>query len=297
MLDKILKRTRAGQVTTGGGDRRRGWVQPTKYFQPPEAGMGRASCCLLAVLAVCATACSNLREPPLPHASAYERHEIEQMRSLLAERESQRESQEREIVRLQQLLAEKDAQIHAYQAMQQGQAKTLRETNTQATHARIKLRRMATLPDAASSIAEVEVAMEQLKSVPLAASEKLTQKQAQRLMKAAVASFEEENYMAAMDYAAKASGFLDMINSNRASGQRGSGQVTTPFPVSIPLRATTNSNLRSRPDLAAEVLVVLRKNSAMVADAYQGQWLKVKTVGGQTGWILGRLVEAEEGMP
>ena len=89
-----------------------------------------------------------------------ERCEVEREK-LLAEKAVQQQ----EIERLQKLLAEKDALIRNQQVRQQDQAKTLQETSNQAAHVR-KLRRLATRPAAASTIAEAEISMEGLTSSP-----------------------------------------------------------------------------------------------------------------------------------
>src|SRR5690242_16013208 len=98
---------------------------------------------------------------------------------------AEKAAQQQEIERLQKLLGEKDALIRNQQVRQQDQAKTLQQTSNQAAHAQIKLRRLATRPAAASTIAEAEISMEGLKSSPLSDTERMLQAQAQRLLAAA----------------------------------------------------------------------------------------------------------------
>lgn len=221
-----------------------------------------------------------------------EQHEIEYGK-LLAEKQAQ----QHEIERLQKLLAEKDAYIRSQEARQQDQAKTLQETSNQAAHAQVKLRRLATRPAAASTIAEVEMVMENLKSSPIAGPDLGLQTQAQRLLDAAATSYAEDNYAAAMDYAAQAREFVNMMRNNRARKTAEPHQVTVLFQVPIPLHATANSNLRQKPDLRAPVLSMLKKGSTMTAEAYRGDWLQILTHDGQSGWVLNTLVEAQLGKP
>ena len=183
---------------------------------------------------------------PLSESPAKAQCEIE-LEKLLAEKDAQHQ----EIERLQKVLAEKDAHIRSQQVRQQDQAKTLQET-CQAAQAQVKLRRLATRPAAASAIAEVEMVMGNLKSSPIAGPEQILQTQAQRLLNAATASYGEENYAAAMDHAAQARQFIDMVTSNRM--RKASDQVTVSFQVPIPLRATSNSNLRQKPGLSSAVV-------------------------------------------
>ncbi|SCX37260.1 SH3 domain-containing protein [Nitrosospira sp. Nsp1] len=216
--------------------------------------------------------------------------EIERLQKLLVEKEAQQQ----EIERLQKLVAEKEAQIRSQEARQQDQAKTLQETSSQAAHAQVKLRRLATRPAAASTIAEVEMVMENLKSSPATGSDQLLQAQAARLLNAAATSYAEDNYAAAMDYAAQAREFINMMTNSHGRKSAESRQVTVSLQVPIPLRAIANSNLRQKPGLNAAVLGVLKKESLMIADAYQGQWLLI-SADGRSGWVLNTLVEAHLG--
>ncbi|MGH8761707.1 MAG: SH3 domain-containing protein, partial [Nitrosospira sp.] len=266
---------------------------PDKLYTLPKAQAGQMLCwIMLALLGLNMTACNVLLKPPPPEipldCCVKEQHEIERLQKLVL---AEKEAQQHEIGHLQKLLVEKEAQIRTQQVRQQEQAKTLQKTINQAAHARVKLRRLATRPAAASTIAEVEVAMDNLKSSPFGESEQMVQAQAQRLVKVAVASYTEGNYVAAMDYAAYAHGFIDMIRNNRKFKLSDPRWVTTAFEVPIPLRVTANSNLRRKPGLRAAVLDVLKKNSAVIAEAYQGDWLQVQTADGQSGWVLNTLVE------
>ena len=213
---------------------------------------------------------------------------IERLQKLLVEKEVQQQ----EIERLQKLVAEKEAQIRSQEARQQDQAKTLQETSSKAAHAQVKLRRLATRPAAASTIAEVEMVMENLKSSPITGSAQALQTQAARLVDAAATSYAEDNYAAAMDYAAQAREFINMITNTQ--GRKESRQITVSLQVPILLRATANSNLRQKPGLGAAVLGVLKKESLMIADAYQGEWLLI-SADGRSGWVLNTLVEAHLG--
>jgi hypothetical protein len=231
-------------------------------------------------------------EGALPEPSVKGPREIE-YEKLLAEKEAQ----QHEIERLQKLLAEKEAHIRSQEARQQDQAKALQETSSQAAHAKVKLRRLATRPAAASTIAEVEMIMENLKSSSITDSERVLQTQAQLLLNAAATSYAEDNYATAMDYAAQAREFIDMVRNNRAHKATDPHQVTVPFQVPIPLRAIVDSKLRQKPGLRAAVLGMLRKDSTMTAEAYRGDWLQILTADGRSGWVFNSLVEAQLAAP
>lgn len=198
-----------------------------------------------------------------------------------------------EIDRLQKQLAEREAHIRNQEARHQDQVKTFQQSSSQAAHAQVKLRRLATRPAAASTIAEVEVLMRNLNLSPRTDREVMLQTQAQRLLDAATAAYEKDNFGAAMDYAAQAREFLGMINSNRGRKATDSLQTIVSFHAPLSLRAIKNSNLRQEPSLTAPVSGTVQKETAMTADAYRGEWLQVLTSDGRTGWIFNELVETQ----
>ncbi|SET39948.1 SH3 domain-containing protein [Nitrosospira multiformis] len=206
---------------------------------------------------------------------------------------AEREAQQQEIQRLQKLLAEKEAYIRSQEVRQQDQQKALQETSNRAAHAQVRLRRLATRPTAASTIAEVEMGMENLKSSSFTGSEPILQTQAQRLLDAAAHAYAVDNYAAAMDYASQAREFINMMRNNSTRKASDPQQVTVLFQVPIPLRAIANSKLREKPGLKAPILGVLKKESAMTAEAYRGEWLQILTADGRSGWIFSTLVEAQ----
>lgn len=266
-----------------------------------EVHSGRMSAWIMATLVgFSVIACSSVTKPAsngsaviFPALCADEQQEIERLQKLLAEREVQ----QNEIERLQKLLAEKEAQIRAQQARQQDQAKTLQETSSQAAHARVKLRRLATRPAAASTIAEVEIALESLKSSPLTATEQTLSLQANRLLDAAATSYSEDNYGAAMDQAAQAGEFIDMVKNSRLRKPSDPHQVTVSLQIPMPLRTVANANLRHKPGVGGMVVGVLQKDSLITSEAYRGDWLLVQTADGRSGWVLNTLVEVVVGQP
>ncbi len=200
------------------------------------------------------------------------------------------EEQQSEIIRLQQLLADKELEISRLRAHQQDRVKELKETTSEAARAEVKLRRFATEADVASRLAEVEVSMEVLQST-LGTERKIPlQGLAQQLLDTASASFKQNEYSLAADLAAQAEQLIDMLMDDHSlSGLREAPESL--FKVAIPLKLKIDSNMRRKPHTSAGVLDVLQKKTPVVARAYQGQWLRVQTADGNTGWVLGKLLE------
>lgn len=202
------------------------------------------------------------------------------------------EQQDNEIARLQQVLAEKDAQIQQQHVQQKVQATELKQTTGEVTRAEIKLRRLATQADAASQLAEVEVALQTLRSEALSAREVSKLTQAQRILDAGAASFAQSDYGAAVDFAAQSLEIIDMVASGRKSTPVAHAAVEVPFQVPVALRTRIDCNLRAQPGTTNKILDTLPQGTGLRVQAYRGEWWRVSTEDGRTGWVLGDLLEA-----
>lgn len=239
-------------------------------------GVQRRGLCavpLLALLAWVLSGCALL-QPPAPPAPVV------------------CDQQDREIVRLQQTLAEKDSEIQQLHAQQHVQAKELKETTGEVARAEVKLRRLATQADAASQLAEVEVALHgmQAEAQPRRAAAQLAQ--AQHILDAGAASFAQGDYGAAVELAAQSQEIIDMVAGRRKAAPAARDAVDVPFQVPVALRARIDCNLRAHPGRMATVLGVVRQGTPVQAHAYRGEWLRVRTEDGRAGWVFGPLLEA-----
>jgi hypothetical protein len=187
---------------------------------------------------------------------------------------------------LRQDLANRDAELRELRSSQRDQVKVLQESTREAARAKVKLRRLATQADAASYIAEVEVAMESLRSSPGAKSDVQLMVLAQGLLESTAAPFAQGDYGEAMDRAAQAEELIALLAHypvRPGSRPRVPGEV--PLQVAIPLKVTVDSNLRRQPLAKAPVVRVLKKDSLLVAHAYKGSWMHVETEDGRSGWV------------
>lgn len=155
-----------------------------------------ASWALVAVLSFAAGGCATA--PPGPAAS------VQPKAAASPAPCSPCVEQTREIERLRQDIASRDAEVRELRSNQVVQVKVLQESKREATRAKVKLRRLATRADAASYIAEVEVAMDSLRSSLPAKSNIREVAAAQRLLESTATPFEHGDYGAAMDRAAEA---------------------------------------------------------------------------------------------
>jgi hypothetical protein len=196
------------------------------------------------------------------------------------------EEQTREIAQLRQDLASREAELRDLRSNQRDQVRVLQDSTREVTRAKVKLRRLATQADAASYIAEVEVAMESLRSSLGATSTVPLMMLAQGILDSTAAPFTLGDYGVAMDRAAQAEQLIAVVADNRVrprQRRRVLGEVL--LQVAIPLKVTVDSKLRRQPFGRAPVVGVLKKDSALVAYSYKGSWLKVETEDGRSGWV------------
>jgi hypothetical protein len=189
-----------------------------------------------------------------------------------------------EIARLRQELASRDAELKDLRSSQRETVKAVQESTREVTRAKARLRRLATQADAASYVAEVEVALRSARASPPAAQSPLLPL-AQAFLEAAQAPFAQADYGTAMDRAAQAEQLITAAaeGSPTASRSRVTGEVL--LQVGIPLKANADSALRREPRPRAAVVAALRKDSALVAHAYKGDWMRVETDEGKFGWL------------
>ena len=155
-----------------------------------------------------------------------------------------------------------------------------------------KLRSMESKAEAASNLAEAEVALRGLNSQAGGSPEVPEAGKARDLLAMSAREFEAENYGGAL--------YL----SNQAKAQIKAGQLKLrraeamspvegeePFALTLPLQVVTASNLRDGPGRGHSILRTLAKGTPLTGYSRLGQWVRVKTEDGMAGWIFHTLVE------
>lgn len=201
-----------------------------------------------------------------------------------------------EIAALKQMLAEKDEVIRDLSVRELDRTQTLQETASEINRAKNKLHRLATQPEAASRIAEVEVALAALKQTELEEPGAVFWFLAQSLLNAAMTAYEQKDYSNVMNYAAQSSELIDVI-TNRARKNLELQEAVSSFRVPILLLVTQASNLRADSDSSSKVISLLKKNVPLTAIAYCDNWLFVQTADNLSGWIENRAVGIQVNNP
>jgi uncharacterized coiled-coil protein SlyX len=194
-----------------------------------------------------------------------------------------RSDYERRIARLEISLMEKEAQVEDLQSR-------LDAARQEVVRAMAKLQTLATRAEAASGIAEAELALQPLKQAPgqTAAPEVA---QARRLLQESSSEFEKANY----------GGALYLANQAKTVAAAGRGRLTvgqrvierpgeTPFNLPIPLKAVSGGNVREGPGLGSRVKFSVQPGDSLTGYSYVDEWIRIGDDGGRGGWIFRSLV-------
>lgn len=191
--------------------------------------------------------------------------------------------QDRRIVRLELSLLEKNAQVEELQSK-------LDEAREEVVRAMAKLQTLASRAEAASGMAEAEVALQPLRasssqqSAPEAA-------QATRLLREASAEFNQENYGGALYLANQAKALAAAGTGRLSSTERGSDRPgEKPFAVPIPLKAVGSGNVREAPSTNAPVAFSVEGGESLTGYSYVEDWVRISDEMGRGGWIFRKLI-------
>ncbi len=195
---------------------------------------------------------------------------------------------ETELNRVQLKLLEENARRVALAKRLKAQAQMLDEAVQEVVRAKAKLRTIESRAEAASTMAEAEIAIRAAKE-SLAADfgdhgENL--KRADDLLKMSAREFKNENYGGALYLAGQARGHIHTLQLSRSTSEGGTAQPgEILFSQPLPLKVLKRCNFRQTPGLKGPVIEVLDEGTMIVALAHKDNWLRVHTEDGEDGWI------------
>ena len=184
---------------------------------------------------------------------------------------------EKQLTRLQLELMERDARIERQQLQ-------LEEALQEVVSTLRKLRSAATRAEAASAMAETDVAMQ---SIGKTGRETPEFRQATRLMQTSSDEFKRSNYGGALFLAKQAKAAI-RLQSLRGADERRPGEVLFASPVK--LKTNTHSNVRSGPGIDFAVAFTSETGAALSGLSYVGEWVRVIDEFGNEGWVFAPLV-------
>jgi uncharacterized protein YgiM (DUF1202 family) len=212
-----------------------------------------------------------------------------EVRESLAKQAAANKKLKEKVANLQLRLLEKETQVRELQ-------KKLDEAIQEVVRAKAKLHSLESKAEAASVMAEAEVALKALKAKAAGQDDGSEVTQAEDLLKMSGREFKKENYGGALYLTGQAKGFIKMGEARVTSRDKKpmrAGEVL--FALPLPLRVLRTSNVREGPGLGFKVLFTLDEGTLLVGHSYKDQWVRVKDEDGRGGWIFHTLVDRTNG--
>jgi Bacterial SH3 domain len=192
---------------------------------------------------------------------------------------------------MEQRLSRNELRLMEYSAQVEDLQARLEETQREVVRSMAKVQTLASRAEAASGMAEAEVATQTLRrTVRGQAPPELAK--ATKLLKEAQDEFDRQNYGGAL-WLASQSKTLASVGRSRVSAVDQSslrpGEVMFAVPVS--LRTSARSNMREGPGTNYRSLQTVDAGTALTGYSYVDQWIRVEDNGGRSGWVYWSLVE------
>ena len=190
---------------------------------------------------------------------------------------------DRRITRLELRLLERDAQLEDLQSR-------LADARQEVVRAMAKLQTLATRAEAASAMAEAEVALQTLKA---GAGQQATPEveQAGGLLEASAAEVDTQNYGGALYLANQAKTAAAAGRGRFSTGDRSAARPgETSFAVPVKLKSVGRGNVREGPGLTFPVAFAAEPGLLLMGYSFADEWIRVSDESGRAGWIFRNLV-------
>jgi uncharacterized coiled-coil protein SlyX len=196
---------------------------------------------------------------------------------------------EQRAARLELKVLEQEAQVDELQSR-------LDDARREVVRAMAKLQSLATRAEAASGMAEAEIALQALRTANgNSAPPSPEYGQGSQLLQLATTEFDQQNYAGALYLAteaknAAAAGRGRVASDDRSTTRRGE----VPFALPLRLQTTGRANVREGPGAGFKVLFTLETGVAIVAYSYVDQWVRIRDESARAGWIHQTLIDRRQ---
>ena len=196
---------------------------------------------------------------------------------------------EQRAARLELRVLEEEAQVTELQ-------NRLDDARREVVRAMAKLQSLATRAEAASGMAEAEIALQTLRSANGNSSQTPPEwNQGNQLLQLATTEFDQQNYAGALYLAteaknAAAAGQRRATNDDRGTPRKGE----VPFALPLRVQTTGRANVREGPGANFKVLFTVESGAPVVAYSYVDQWVRVTADNDRSGWIHQTLIGRRE---
>lgn len=190
---------------------------------------------------------------------------------------------ERRLGRLELQLLEKEAQVADLQLR-------LDDTREEVVRTLAKLQTVASRAEAASGMAEAELALQALRRT---GSQVLPPELAQvtRLVQQSSAEFNKQNYGGALYLAGQAKELSRSFTGRLVDANpRISREGETPFALPIRLKTTNRGNVREGPGTSFAIAFGVEPGLPLIGYSYVDEWIRIGDENGRSGWIFRPLV-------
>lgn len=188
---------------------------------------------------------------------------------------------EQRAARLELGILEKEAQVEELQTR-------LDDARREVVRAMAKLQSLATRAEAASGMAEAEIAIQALRTAGGSGASIPELGQSAQLLQLGSGEFDRQNYGGALYLSTQAknvaaAGQARLVGGNGARGTSRAGEV--PFAVPLKVQTTGRANVREGPGSGYGVLFTLDAGARLIAYSYVDQWVRVTDEADRPGWI------------
>ena len=190
---------------------------------------------------------------------------------------------ERRLGRLELQLLEKEAQVADLQLR-------LDDTREEVVRTLAKLQTVASRAEAASGMAEAEIALQALRRT---GSQVLPPELAQvtRLVQQSSAEFNKMNYGGALYLAGQAKQLSRSFTGRLVDANpRISREGETPFALPIRLKTSSRGNVREGPGTSFAIAFGVEPGLPLIGYSYVDEWIRIGDENGRSGWIFRPLV-------
>ena len=248
------------------------------------------------LIAACQTQPTKAVDPSTQTDIRYEMlsEEKKGLEKSLAKSEAARKDLEERIEDIQFRLLEKDAQIKGLEEQLKSQQKALDDAFLEVVRSKAKLRSLETKAEAASNMAEAEIAVKALKVEWGASDQDADVRRAEQLLKMSAEEFKNENYGGALYLTNQAKAHIKAAQTRLRVGEGTSSarKGETPFSQPLELKLLQMANLRQDPASKSKILGRLEKGTQVLGYSFMGGWIRVGGEDGPKGWVLRSVVGA-----
>jgi len=156
-----------------------------------------------------------------------------------------------------------------------------------------KLRSIESKAEAASTMAEIEIALKQVKAAAVKAKQDPGPgiRKAEKLLAMSATEFENSNYGGTIYLATQAKSLIGTRREQMGADNLSPQPDEVPFTFPIALKSLRRSNVRDGPGTGFGVLLTLAPETPLLGLGYKDQWVRVRIEDGRDGWMHYTLVD------